>query len=122
MFWRTGCIGCGPTCGGRRGHSEPEASPQANRQERSDWRVPTVELAGKTAVEATTRTAKAGTGEVGGGADAGWTKTKTPAVESGVPRTGHCLVPPRSAKTSFPGARTTPLRSVVLSAWGPKKQ
>ena len=26
MFWRTGCIGCGPTCGGRRRRSEPEAS------------------------------------------------------------------------------------------------
>ncbi len=24
MFWRTGCIGFGPTCGGRRGRSEPE--------------------------------------------------------------------------------------------------
>src|ERR1019366_3147222 len=101
MFWRTGCIGCGPTCGGRRGHSEPEASPQANRQERSDWRAPTVDVAGKTGVEATTRSAKAGTARVGGGAGAGRAKTKTPAVESEVPvtATGNrpVLLLPRSA-------------------------
>src|ERR1019366_4626642 len=24
MFWWTGCVGCGPTCGGRRRRSEPE--------------------------------------------------------------------------------------------------
>src|ERR1035437_10810842 len=36
--------------------------------------------------------------------------------------TRHCLVPvlSRSAKTSFPEARTTPLRSVVLLAWEAK--
>src|SRR5664279_5112155 len=24
MFWRTGCVGCGRTCGGRQRRSEPE--------------------------------------------------------------------------------------------------
>ena len=39
-----------------------------------------------------------------------------------VTSTRHCLVPvlSRRAKTSFPEARTTPLRSVVLSAWAGK--
>ena len=40
-----------------------------------------------------------------------------------VTATRHCPVPvlPRRAKTSFPGARTTSLRSVVLPAWGVEK-
>jgi hypothetical protein len=46
--------------------------------------------------------------------------------QSGVPVTAtrHCLVPvlPRRAKTSFPGRRDTPLRSVSLSARGLEKR
>src|ERR1035437_2328372 len=76
VFWRTGCVGRERICGGGRRHSEPEASPEANGQGRWDCAPSTVELAGKTAVEATTRTAKAGTGEVGGGADAGLGEAK----------------------------------------------
>jgi len=107
VFWRTGCVGCGRICGGRRRHSEPEASPEATRQGRSGCPPSTAEVAGKTAVEVATRTAKAGPGQVGGGAGAGRAKTKTPAVESEVPVTAtrHCPVPVlcRSAKTSFSG-------------------
>ena len=105
MFWRTGCVGCGPICGGRRGRSEPEASPGGevgggartgvlrrwSLSERRQWRpepprpVP-ARLKGGTAVGA---------------------KPKPPAVESEMPLsgTGQCLVPvlPRRAKTLFPG-------------------
>src|ERR1035437_5720974 len=66
MFWRTGCFACGRTCGGRRRRWEPEASPEATRQERSGCPPSTAEVAGKTAVEVATRTAKAGPGQVGG--------------------------------------------------------
>ena len=50
MFWRTGCIGCGPTCGGRRRRSEPERA----GGEQADARAApsTAGLAGKAAVEA----------------------------------------------------------------------
>src|ERR1035437_2619262 len=65
MFWRTGCIAYEPTCGGERRLSEPEASPEANRQARSDWRASTVEPVGKAAVA--TRAAEASSGQVGGG-------------------------------------------------------
>src|ERR1035437_7776099 len=58
MFWWTGCVGCERTCGGRRRRSEPEASREANRRGRSDWRASTAEPAGRTAVEVATRTAK----------------------------------------------------------------
>ena len=57
----------------------------------------------------------------------GWRKSRAlgkprPAPVSGpvpVTATGHCLVPvlPRRAKTLFPEARATSLRSVALSAW-----
>src|ERR1035437_8196480 len=65
MFWRTECIAYEPTCGGERRRSEPEASPEANRQARSDWRASTVEPVGKAAVA--TRAAEASSGQVGGG-------------------------------------------------------
>ena len=51
MFWRTGCIGCGPTCGGRRRRSEPERA----GGEQADARAGVLQrrrLAGKAAVEA----------------------------------------------------------------------
>src|ERR1035437_1256197 len=51
MFWWTGCIGCGPTCGGRRGRSEPERA----GGEQADARASVLRrrrLAGKAAVEA----------------------------------------------------------------------
>src|ERR1035437_297887 len=51
MFWWTGCIGCGPTCGGRRGRSEPERA----GGEQADARAGVLRrrrLAGKAAVEA----------------------------------------------------------------------
>src|ERR1017187_7354557 len=60
VVWWIGCVGCGPICGGRRRRPEPEASPEANGQGRWDCTGSTGERGGKTAVEVTTRTAKAG--------------------------------------------------------------
>ena len=57
-----------------------------------------------------------------GGTAVGPGEPKTPCVKGEVPMTAtrHCLVPvlSESAKTSFLEARTTPLRSVVLSRLG----
>jgi hypothetical protein len=61
MFWRTACTDCGRTFGAGRRRSEPEASPEANRQGRSGCAPSTAERGGKTAAEVTTRSAEAGT-------------------------------------------------------------
>ena len=108
MFWRTGCIGCGPTCGGRRRRSEPERAggEQAGalgllprrrgwlERPRSRWRPgPPRPGPVPAKLEAALPVDRA--------------KPKTPGVERAVPvtTTGHCPVPvlPRRAKTSFPG-------------------
>jgi hypothetical protein len=114
MFWRTGCVGCGPICGGRRGRSEPEASPGGevgggartgvlrrwSLSERRQWRPePPRPVPAKL--------------EAAPGAGRG-RRQKHGQWESAVPVTAtrHCPVPvlPRRAKTSFPGREAAPLR------------
>src|ERR1035437_8861150 len=101
MFWRTVCIGCGPTFGGRQRRSEPEASPEANGQGHSGCAASTAALAGKTAVAVATRTAKAAL-------PLGRAKPKTPAVGIGVTRPRQDTVPfvscPEEQKLRFQGA------------------
>jgi hypothetical protein len=76
----------------------------------------TAELAGKTAVEVATRTAKPRPvpAKLEAALPVDRAKPKTPGVERAVPVTvtGQCPVP------VLPGRAKTPLRSVVLSAWG----
>jgi hypothetical protein len=116
MFWRTGCTGCGRICGERRSRSESEASPEANGQGRLGRAPSTAALAGKTAVEVATRTAEAGTGQVGGGAGAGRATPKTRAVESAVPVTAtgtlscSCLVSKRKNFVSRDADHSAALR------------
>src|ERR1035441_10862049 len=59
----------------------------------------------------------------GGGASNFASPRKQEGGRRAVAATRHCLAPvlPRSAKTSFPEARTTSLRSVVLSRLGPQE-
>ena len=69
--------------------SEPEASPEANRQERSDCDPSTADLAGKTAVEVATRTAKASPDQIGGVTGVGLGEAKdTGCGERGASRVG----------------------------------
>src|ERR1017187_8896687 len=81
MFWWTRCVGYERICGGGRRRSEPE------ERVCSDCAPSTAALAGKAAVEGTTRSAEASPGQVGSGAGAGRAKPKTPAVVSEVPAT-----------------------------------
>src|ERR1035437_6482521 len=120
MLWRTGCVGCERICGGKRRHSEPEASPEANRQERSDCTPSTAALTGRTASEVTARTAGPVPTRLKGGADVGLGEAKDTGCGERSARNGtrQCPVPvlPRSAKTSFPGRGAALLRFAAPSA------
>jgi|ERR1035438_7842313 hypothetical protein len=122
MLWWTGCVGCGPTCGGQRRCSEPERAggeqagalglrsfdgggcrKEGSRGNEQDRRRPV-----SAKLEAALLVDRA--------------KPKTPAVESEVSvdrdRTlsRSCLV--QKSKNFVYRARTTPLRFAVLSRLG----
>src|ERR1035441_8131612 len=76
MFWRTGCIGCGRICGGRRRRSKRERA-GGEQAVRSDCAASAAELAGATVSQGNEQDSQ-------DRSCPGWRRTKTPAVENEV--------------------------------------